>query len=382
MAFNINLYAGTATDMNDLFTKMMNAFMTIFGYNGDDANAGGNTNGWEILNVSQNDYAILSKGTSGVDDLVYRITLNGSSIAIGGYQFYDRVNKVFSTYGINDQSFGIKTLENEIPTMQFWMYGNNDFMHIIWKGYGLATEAKAITPYIISFGKFIPTYNPAVTHLSQAVTQIDQGSDILIPVQDASIFEPNRYIIISSATTFEKVLVTEVSTAGNTITVANVSQFHSNLTDDNGNIISPVVLGEISKPYYIWKQTNTNSGSTNENSVMVFPRLSGSTLSITTDSVTANGGSGVKCNIFNEISTLAQYSALDMLNYDRYMFELYIYSSVEDEKGFLGKIPYIYLIGSADTNSESTIVNDNYYLYRIFKLYNFPESIAVRESFK
>ena len=372
MAFSINLYAGTATDSTDMFTKIIGAFTNVFGYLNDTGDATGT--GWEVvpMNDTNTKYLLKSKGTQGLDDMVYVIELSGN-ITISGYQHYAAGE--LSTYGIIGQTFGTKTIEIRISTQQFWIYGNEDFIHIIAKGYGVATQAIDITPNIISFGKFIPTYNPSVTHV-RGITQINQGADVLIPVEDASIFEPDRYIIISSAYTFEKCLVTEVAYAGNTIKVANISQNHVYVDG------SPIILGEIAKPYYTFRQANLQGGATQEDSVMVFPRLSGSTLTITPTTVQTYGGSGVKCKIFKEIETLALNSALDMLNYDRYMFELYIYSTEEEERGFLGKLPYVYSVGSSDTNSESTIINDQYFLYRVFKCYGMRQSFAIRESYK
>ena len=378
MAFNIKVYAGTASDTNNMYQKIIQGMTTVFGYAKTSGSVTGQ--GWEVISADggNSKYFLKSKGSDGLDDMVYSIN---NQLVINGIQNVSG-NSV-STYGVSGALFGkVKMfIPSGVGGYQFWMYGNDDFIHIFTRGYGEnGSRAENTAIFTVSFGKFIPTYNPSITHVA-SINKISIGSDVIIPVNDASIFEPNRYITISSALTWEKTLVTEVSYAGNTIKVSNISQDHQVIDG------APIILGEMAKPYYIWGtgQTNTNTGMYTDNQIMVLPRVSGTMLSLSSQDATRYGH-GVRCDVFTQIGTLAQYSALDMLNYDRYMFELYIYCTEPGEYAFLGKIPYIYMVGSEDTNSESTIINDQYFLYRVFQDYNLRAggkvSLAVRESYK
>jgi len=368
MAFDIKVYAGTASDSNDLFNKLVNAFKTVYGY--DAANATSDSKGWKVTKVNDSLYVLESVGELGVDDLCYTIENTGTTVKISGYMNYDPNTNALSTYGINDKSFGYKSLQLSLPTQQFWIYGNSDFIHIITKGYGVSLNTQgATTPQIVSFGKFIPTYNPAVTNPTDDT--LPQGGDVVIAVNDASIFEVDRYVMISSAYTFEKVLVTDVDVAGNSIRVSNIVQTHQKVGDH------PIIIGEIAKPYYIWQ----NYDSSKAQHCNVLPHIGGNTTVTPTDE-TNNQGIGVPADIFTSVATLAEDSALDRLNYDRYMFELYIHYSTDLDQGFYGKIPFVYCVGSNNINSETTVINDNAYLYRVFSIYNYPQSYAFRESYK
>jgi len=365
--FNIKVYAGTAVDVNDLFNKIVNAISTIYGYNAENETE--TSTGWKVTKLSTSLYVLESRGEFGVDDMCYTIENTGSTIRISGYMNYNPDTGALTTYGIN-QTFGWKEMNLQIPTQQFWIYGNSDFLHIITKGFGVSDNTYgAVTPHLVSFGKFIPTYNPAVTN--PTVSTIPQGGDIVIPVVDASIFEPDRYIMISSAYTFEKVLVTGVDVAGNTIRVANIVQTHAVVQNH------PIIIGEIAKPYYIYQ--NYHPSATQYCNIL--PHIGGST-TVDPNAATANQGVGVPGKIFTQVAILAENSALDRLNYDRYMFELYIYQDVDLDQGFYGKLPFIYNVGSNNINSETTVINDNAYLYRVFSLYNLPQSYAFRESYK
>lgn len=387
MAFNIKVYAGSSSSSSDLFTKIRNALQSVFGYVATPGVAV-TGDGWAVRDIGSDKVLLTSKGSDGLDDLNFSMALTGNKIRFAGFQFMDG-GKPY-TYGIENAEFGFaETYIGGLNDKQFWIYGNSDFIHILYRGYGVYSGAnsKDTEIHIISFGKFIPTYNPSITHV-QTIQRITIGSDVIIPVVDASIFEPNRYITISGATTWEKTLVTDVSYVGNTITVSNISQDHFIM--QNGDYTHPIILGEMAKPYYIWslnQQDVTGSSSVASDEVMLLPRLSGTMLSLSTSEMTAVGY-GIRGKLFTQIDTLAHHSALDMLNYDRYMFEMYIYVDKVNETGFLGKLPYIYAVGSNDTNSESTIINDQYFLYRIFKPYDLfksrstDTSIAVREAYK
>jgi len=193
----------------------------------------------------------------------------------------------------------------------------------------------------------------------------------VIPVADASIFEPDRYIIISSAYTLEKVLVTGVDVAGNTIRVANVVQTHTVVNDH------PIIIGEIAKPYYIYQNFHPSQAQY----CMILPHIGGS-FTVDPQVYSNNQGAGVPGKLFTQVSVLAENSALDRLNYDRYMFELYIYQDTDIDQGFYGKLPFVYNVGSNNINSETTVINDNAYLYRCFNIYNLPQTYAFRESYK
>jgi len=173
MAFNIKVYSGTATSASDLFNKIVNAFTTVYGY--DSANETEDSKGWKVTKVSSTKYILESKGEFGVDDMCYSIEL-GSTITISGFMNYNPDTGDLTTYGLNE-SFGWKDFHIPVSTQQFWMYGNSDFIHIITKGFGVSDNTDgAVTPQLVSFGKFIPTYNPAVTN--PTIDTIPQGGDI------------------------------------------------------------------------------------------------------------------------------------------------------------------------------------------------------------
>jgi len=398
MAFNIKVYAGTAATVNDLFTKLVTAFTTVYG---EDTTITPTFDGWSVTEIDTNArYWLNSTGENGLDDINYILELVDGKIVITGVQYYDKDGSgvaatpdSYSTRGIPDYYYSKKELVLPMNNAQFWIYGNKDFIHIITRGYGSTSYASYLTPHIFSFGKYIPTYNPTIT-TPAGVTEITQGSDIVIPVQDASIFEPDRYAIISGPETWEKVLVVEVDLANNMIRVSNIAQHHKQLQTTTGanTLTHPIIIGEISKPYYMWKQAAVGAsgygqGAINESFVSMLSDISGTISSKSATAYADQAGDGVCGTVFQPIATLAKHSAIDMLNYDRYMFELYIYVDEEQDdknKGFYGKLPFIYAVGSSDTNSETTVINDNYYLYRVFDLYSFldDESIAVRETYK
>ena len=366
MAFNIKVYSGTSTSNSDLYNKIVNAISTIYGYKAEDETD--TSTGWKVTKISSNKYILECKGEFGVDDMCYSFEL-GDTIKISGFMNYNTDSGALTTYGL-DETFGFREFQLPVETQQFWIYGNSDFIHIITKGFGVSDNTNgAVTPQLVSFGKFIPTYNPAITN--STVDTIPQGGDIVIPVADASIFESDRYIIISSAYTFEKVLVTGVDVAGNTIRVANIVQTHTVVNNH------PIIIGEIAKPYYVYQNYNTKLS----NRCSILPHIGGN-FTVNPDQYNNNQGAGVPAKLFTSVSVLAQNSALDRLNYDRYMFEIYLYQDVDIDQGFYGKLPFIYNVGSNNINSETTVINDNAYLYRCFTLYTLPQTYAFRESYK
>ena len=367
MAFDIKVYAGTSSSSDDLFSKLVNAFKTVYGY--DAADEDSNSKGWKVTKVNNTQYILESVGELGVDDMCYSLENTGSSVKLSGFMNYDSNTNALTTYGLSE-TFGWKTLHTTLPTQQFWLYGNSDFIHIITKGYGVSLNTNgATTPQIVSFGKFIPTYNPAVTNPKDDT--LPQGGDVVIAVNDASIFEVDRYVMISSAYTFEKVLVTAVDIANESIRVSNIVETHQKVGDH------PIIIGEIAKPYYIWQNYSPDQSQY----CNVLPHIGGAT-TVTPNDNTNNQGVGVPASIFTQVSQLAEDSALDRLNYDRYMFELYIHYSTDTDQGFYGKLPFMYNVGSNNINSETTVINDNAYLYRVFSIYNLPQSYGFRESYK
>ncbi len=365
---NLIAYGGTFVSARDLYDKIVAAIANVF------------SKEWDITIIDDSHAVLHSRGEGGLDDMYYMIEYNGGedSVYMKGMQFYDFTNNTPSTYGLTNLPFyGIKKFDLSVFPGYFWIYGNADYLHIFYRGTGSSAVPEYLIPKLITIGKFIPSYSPAVTWVNQ--DEILPGVNVTVKVNNVAIFEVNRYVTISGFNTWEKSLVVAIDETASTITLASVVEHHQTLYDENGNIANPIIIGEMAKPYFIFQDSYYKQGAIIWASAMVFPRISGRALGLNAKDYGTNQGSGVRVDVFKAVRTLADASALDMLNYDRYLFEYYLYKLDGDNRGFYGKLPYLYAVGANDINSETTMICDNTYLYRCFYVYGLGMS-AVRES--
>lgn len=203
---NHSLYQ-TASNTADLLAKLKD-FLT-------------NTCGWTLhddgMTQAQPYFVVYSVGESGQEDIYLQFIDDSSTnmISIRGSLYWDATSHT-AVKPVYSSNTGIVTAD----TAQFncWVFANLDRVFIV-------TRIGAI--YNPHYSGLIKRFWSDQIAITQAVTGI--GSDITVPVNDASILTTGRYYVIKDNANIARIQVTAVDIISNpnTVTIANLSTGYS-----------------------------------------------------------------------------------------------------------------------------------------------------------
>ena len=322
--------SGIATNTADLLVALKNFLV--------------DTVGWTLHDDGSSDtdpyYVFKSYGETGSEDIYLRyIDDSGSNrIFVEAYQYWNA-----STHtGLNVASNWTYTCVKTLDSSQFiyWLYGDLDHLFVV---------TKISSSYYGQYAGLINRFWSGAVALTQSA--VSPGSDVVIPVSDASILQEAYYYLIKDDGGIGRIQVSSRDTVStpNTITVYTLGQSFG-AGAKIGEDPQPVITG-----YY-------NSPS----SFYAVNRYDGSTL---------NGGFTGRCGAANGG---LQGDCDPEFRYGRtVLFPWLVSHNAPDNQELRGELIEVYSIGSGNVDVEDTleIGSDT---YKVFNL-NGPGWCAVKE---
>ncbi|MCL5102743.1 MAG: hypothetical protein M1133_01335 [Armatimonadetes bacterium] len=220
-----HLTSGTATNTADMLVKLKDFLVTTCGWSlHDDGSA-----------QAEPYYVLKSVGESGNEDIYIQFindTANLDCISVKGYLYWNATTHV----GVKVVFSSAATMISAKDAAQFlyWLYGDLDHVFIV---------TKIVATYYGHYSGVIKRFWSAQTAISQGA--VTAGSNVVVPVDDASILTVNKSYIIKDDANIERVQVTARDTVStpNTVTIATLVSGYG-AGSKIGEDPQPVIIGK------------------------------------------------------------------------------------------------------------------------------------------
>jgi len=223
---------GTAHGRLDLLNQIKDFLVTTVGWTlHDDQSAD-----------AQPYYVFKSVGESGAEDiyLQYRISTSSGRLQVTAFQYWDAATHS----GVNEGSSSSQTYVRveDSADFIFWLFADKDHFFVV---------TKLLSSYYGQYGGLLERFWSAAVALTQEVAAA--GSDVVVQVNDATIFTPDEYYIIKDNAGIERIRITAVDTATtpNTVTIENLAQAYA-ASAKIGEDPQPVMVGVYNSPGYFY----------------------------------------------------------------------------------------------------------------------------------
>ena len=172
------------------------------------------TVGWTLfddqMNLTEPYFVAFSSGESGVEDIYLKFANDSTTnvVNVTGYLYWNA-----STHaGVKpvNYSTGLSTLDS--ASFAYWLFADLDHFSVI---------TKPSTTYVAAYYGVIRRYWSASIAISTG--GVSAGSNVVVPVSNASIFTAGRAYIIKDNANLQRCTVSAVDIGANTITIASLS---------------------------------------------------------------------------------------------------------------------------------------------------------------
>lgn len=181
---------------------------------------------------------LMSAGESGAEDIYLRFQIGTSSgrIEVAAFQYWDNTTQT----GVNEAFYSSYTCirAEDSADFIFWLYADLDHLFVV---------SKIVSTYYGQYSGSIKRFWSSAVAITQAA--LVNGNNVLVQVNDASIFSPDQYYMIKDHARIERVKTTIVDTTStpNTITIESLSSDFS-AGAKIGEDPQPVITGYYNMP--------------------------------------------------------------------------------------------------------------------------------------
>ena len=241
--------SGTADNTADFLVKLKDFLTTVVGWTlHDDGSA------------EPDPYHVLkSVGESGIEDIYLQFIddTNTDRIVVRGSLFWDATAHA----GVKEAYHNSYTYIRTVDASQFlyWLFADLDHVFVV---------TKVTATYYGHYSGLINRFWSGAVAVTQ--TAAAPGSDVVLQVNDASIFTVDGYYLIKDDAGIERVQITAVDTGvtPNTVTVASLANAYA-VGAKIGEDPQPVIIGRYQSPgsFYAlnkfdgWSSTSGQTGS-------------------------------------------------------------------------------------------------------------------------
>jgi len=219
---------GTASGRLDLLNRIKDFLVT--------------TVGWTLHDDQSADvrpyYVFMSTGESGAEDIYLRFQISSSSgrIEVAAFQYWDNTMQTAVNEGFSS-SYNYLRAEDTADFI-YWLYADLDHVFVV---------SKIVSTYYGQYSGSIKRFWSSAVAITQAA--IVNGSAVVLPVNDASIFTPDQYYVIKDNANIERVRITAIDTEStpNTVTIETVANDYASGAKI-GEDPQPVITGYYNMP--------------------------------------------------------------------------------------------------------------------------------------
>lgn len=213
---------GTASNTADMLVKLMN-YLT-------------GTCGWTLwedgMGQAQPYFVVYSPGVSGHEDIYLQFIDDAITdrIAVRSGLYWDTVSHAF----VKPVYSGSTTIyTSDSAAFNYWMFGTLDRLAIV---------TRIGSNYYVHYSGLLKRFWSSSIAITQQAASA--GSNVVVPVNDASVLSPDRYYVIKDNANIARVRVTATDTVSNpnTITIASLATGYS-AGAKIGEDPQPVVVG-------------------------------------------------------------------------------------------------------------------------------------------
>lgn len=234
--------SGTATNTADLLVKLKDFLVTTCGWTLHDDGSG----------QAEPYYVLKSVGESGIEDIYIQLINDSSTdcISVKGYLYWNAATHTGVKMAFSSGATAIST--KDTSTFLYWLYGDLDHFVVV---------TKIVATYYAHYSGIIKRYWSGAVAITQAA--VTAGSNVVIQVNDASIFTVNGFYIIKDDANIERVQVTARDTGAtpNTITVATLAAGYA-AGAKIGEDPQPVIIGRNNMPGSFYALNKWNGWAT------------------------------------------------------------------------------------------------------------------------
>jgi hypothetical protein len=240
---------GTADNSADFLVKLKDFLSTAVGWTlHDDGSA-----------EPDPYYVLKSNGESGAEDVYLRFIddSNADRIAVRGCLYWDAAAHAGVKEAYHNSYTYIRTVD--ASPFLYWLFADLDHVFIV---------TKVVATYYGHYSGLIKRFWSGAVAVTQAAAA--PGSDVVVQVNDASIFTAGSYYVIKDDAEIERVQVTAVDTTStpNTVTLATLVNTYASGAKI-GEDAQPVIIGRNQMPgsFYAlnkfdgWASASGQSGS-------------------------------------------------------------------------------------------------------------------------
>ena len=241
--------SGMADNTADLLVKLMTFLVDTVGWAlHDDGSA-----------EAEPFYVMKSFGESSAEDIYLQFIddTNSDRIAVRGSLYWDAVAHAGVKEAYHSSYAYIKTVD--ASQFLYWIYADLDHVYIV---------TKVVATYYGHYSGLIKRFWSGAVAITQAA--ITPGDDVVVQVNDATLFNINSYYLIKDDANIERVQVTAVDyvSTPNTITLATLANAYS-AGAKIGEDPQPAIIGRYQSPgsFYAlnkfdgWSSTSGQTGS-------------------------------------------------------------------------------------------------------------------------
>jgi len=241
--------SGTANDTADFLQKLKDFLVNTVGWTlHDDGSA-----------EAEPYYVLKSNGETGAEDIYLQFIddANADRIAVRGCLYWDATAHTGVKEAYHNSYTYIRTVD--ASSFLYWLFADLDHVFIV---------TKVVATYYGHYSGLIKRFWSGAVAVTQAAAA--PGSDVVVQVNDASIFTVGSYYVIKDDAEIERVQVTAVDMAStpNTVTLANLVNSYS-AGAKIGEDPQPVIIGRNQMPgsfyalnkYDGWASASGQSGS-------------------------------------------------------------------------------------------------------------------------
>lgn len=239
--------SGTANNTADMLVRLKDFLVTTCGWILHDDGSG----------QTEPYYVLKSVGESGMEDIYIQLindTANSDCITVRGYLYWNATTHA----GVKGAYSSGATIISTKDSAQFlyWLYGDLDHFCVV---------TKITATYYLHYSGIIKRYWSGAVAITQAA--VTAGSNIVIQVNDASLFTVGSSYIIKDDANIERVQVTARDTGAtpNTITVVTLVGAYASGAKV-GEDPQPVIIGRNNMPgsFYALNKWNGYSSATGQ----------------------------------------------------------------------------------------------------------------------
>ncbi len=221
--------SGTATNTADMLVKLKDFLVTTCGWSlYDDGSA-----------QAEPYYVLKSVGESGNEDIYIQFindTANLDCISVKGYLYWNATTHAGVKVAFSSAATMIST--KDASQFLYWLYGDLDHVYVV---------TKIVATYYGHYSGIIKRFWSSQIAISQGA--VTSGSNVVVPVDDASILTVNKNYIIKDDANIERMLVSarDTNATPNTITVATLVNPYA-AGAKIGEDPQPVIIGRNTMP--------------------------------------------------------------------------------------------------------------------------------------